>query len=95
MGFNFFVLGYITKSTVMICPSVKICDFLFFFFTVGVSIVSVPRWRHVEEAKKEKKKKKKKRGHRLDTGVRRLVPVSVSYACRTLVRRQKWRVGAT
>ena len=59
MGFNFhgddfsdslsfFVLGYITKSTVMICPSVKICDFLGFFFTIGVSTVS-------EKRKKEKR----------------------------------------
>ena len=59
MGFNFhgddfsdslsfFVLGYITKSTVMICPSVKICDFLGFFFYY---------WRvhRVGEAKKRKK----------------------------------------
>ena len=45
---SFFVLGYITKSTVMICPSVKICDFLGFFFYY---------WRvhRVGEAKKRKK----------------------------------------
>ena len=48
VGFSFFVLGYITKSTVMICPSIKICNFLFIsFFTTSVSIVS------------EKKKKKR------------------------------------
>ena len=41
MGFSFFVLGYITKSTVMICPSIKICNFLFIsFFTTSVSTVS-------------------------------------------------------
>ena len=48
------VLGYITKSMVLVSPSVKICDFFsflffFFFFTAGVSDVS---------EKREKKKKK-------------------------------------
>ena len=28
---GFFVLGYITTSMVLVSPSVKICDFLFFF----------------------------------------------------------------
>ena len=70
---------------VMICPSVKICDFLVFFFFYY--------WRvhRVGEAKKRKKKK----GHRLDTGVWRVVPVSVSDTCQTPVHHQKWRVGAT
>ena len=90
MGFSFFVLGYITKSTVMICPSVKICDFLgfffFFFFNIGAY------W-HVHRVRERSEKKKK--GHRLDTGVWRVVPVSVSDTCRTLVHHQKWRVGAT
>ena len=75
MGFNFhgddfsdslsfFVLGYITKSTVMICPFVKICDFLgfFFFFFFFFNYWRVHRVR-------EAKKRKKKMGHRLDTGV--------------------------
>ena len=83
MGFNFFVLGYITKSTVMICPSVKICDF-FFFFIASMSTMLAPCRRS-----EKKKKEKKKRGHCLDTRVWRVVPVSVSDVCWTLVRRQK------
>ena len=68
MGFSFFVLGYITKSTVMICPSVKICEFFFSnFFTAGMSTVSEPRRRRVGKVKKK--------GHRSDTGVRRVVLV--------------------
>ena len=59
MGFSFFVLGYITKLMVMICPSVKISD-LFIFFITGVSIMSEPCRRRVGEGKKK---------HRSDTEV--------------------------
>ena len=87
MGFNFFVLEYITKSMVMICLSVKICDFLFSFFFLlfflfsisSVSTMSEPCWHHV--------KKKKKKGQ----GVRQVVSVFVS----DTVCRQKWHVSTT
>ena len=50
----FFVLGYITKSTIMICPFVKIYDFLFFFFLLLACPLCQSR---VEEAKNKNKKR--------------------------------------
>ena len=50
------VLGYITKSMVLVSPSVKICDFLlllFHYWRVGV----------VSEKRKKKKKEKKDTEH--------------------------------
>ena len=66
MGFNFFVLEYITKSMVMICLSVKICDFLFsfffflfFFFSISsVYTMSEPCRHHVKKKKKDKESSK-------------------------------------
>ena len=60
-----------------------------------VGAVSEPYRRHVGACRRNGKKKKKKRGHSLDTGIRRVVPVPVSEMCPTPTRRQKWRVRAT
>ena len=60
-----------------------------FYFSFSFSFFSLlacpPCWSCVGEAKKKNKKKK-------DTGVRRIMPVSVFDTCRTLTRCQKWRV---
>ena len=56
MGFNFFVLGYITKSMVLVSPSVKICDFLLLLF-----LFFFQYWRVGEAREREKKNKNKKR----------------------------------
>ena len=36
---GFFVLGYITTSMVLVSPSVKICDFLFFFLVLFFALL--------------------------------------------------------
>ena len=88
MGFNFFVLEYITKSMVMICLSVKICDFLFSFFFLFF-FFHFQRVHHVRAMSAPCQKKKK------GQGVRQVVSVSVSDMCRTPVCRQKWHVSTT
>ena len=84
---DFFVLGYITKSTVMICPSVKICEFFFFPIFSLLACPLCPSHYGVVSGKKKR--------HRSDIRVRRVLLVLVSDTCRTLVLCQKWRVDAT
>ena len=65
------VLGYITKSMVLVSPSVKICDFFSFpFFSFFFSPLVCRMCRRSE--------KKKTKRHSPDTGIRRVIPIPVS-----------------
>ena len=90
-GDYLWVSTFTVSNSKLLPTTVKICDFLlllfFFFLTVGMSTMS-----ELCRAVLEKQKKKR---HRSNTGVQRVVPVSVFDTCRTSVCGQKWRVGAT
>ena len=73
------VLGYITKSMVLVSPSVKICDFFSFFFFFFSHHWCVGC---VREARKKKKK----------TLARHRNPASRTHSG---VRHQKWHLRAT
>ena len=87
-------LGTKTKS-VSHRPIFLVFFFLFLFFFFFLLVCTGPKPPYRVGAMSEKQRKKKKKRHRSDTGVWRVLPVSVSDTCRTPVLCQKWLVGAT
>ena len=74
---SFFVLGYITKSTVMICPSVKIYDIFFFFHYLRVHRVDAALASCLRSEEKKKDTARTPKSHE-----------SFHYPCPTRVERQ-------